>query len=184
MAELFRIESNDREIKQRLARYPKQASKAMARTLNKVAKSTRTDISDKIRNRMGYKIKKGDLDKTMKVSRKATSGRLVAVLTAIGKRIPLIKFAAKQTKRGVTVAVRKGAKRLRLPNAFIASVRSRSVFQRIGKARGPLKSLAGPSVPKLIGAKNIIKDILKVAGQKIVKTFRQEFNRERSKGLK
>ena len=70
----------------------------------------------------------------------------MAQLAASLKRIPLIRWNARQVGRGVSYRLKGG--RGRHPNAFIAAMRSghRGVFVR-GTTRGlPIKELFGPSL--------------------------------------
>jgi hypothetical protein len=57
-----------------------------------------------------------------------------------GKEIPLAKYPARQTKRGVSVLVNKGKRKL-VRGAFLATMKSghTGVFRREGKQRLPIK---------------------------------------------
>ena len=67
--------------------------------------------------------------------RRASAGKPNAQVGATGKRIPLIEFKARQTRRGVSYRI--GSRAKILASAFLARMRSshRGVFLRRGKAR-------------------------------------------------
>lgn len=83
------------------------------------------------------------------VVKKARGAELSARVTVTGSRIPLYRFGAKQTKRGVTYRIKKGGGRGIAPSAFIATMRSghTGVFKRKTKKRFPIYELRGPSLP-------------------------------------
>lgn len=90
---------------------------------------------------------------------KTVSGQMAIQLTASGlegdvivraRPIPLVEYAGRQTRLGVTVEVKKGRKLIR--HAFIATMKSghRGIFVRRGKARLPIKELFGPAIVDLV----------------------------------
>jgi len=67
-----------------------------------------------------------------------------------GHPVGLINFSARQTKRGVSVLIKKGTGRKVLRTAFIATTKTgyRGVFVREGKERYPIKNLRSVSIPQ------------------------------------
>ncbi|MGH8519860.1 MAG: phage tail protein [Gammaproteobacteria bacterium] len=107
--------------------------KASARALNKTASQAKTQAAREIRTH--YNISTRVIGRHIELSR-ATPATLVAALKATGDKLPVIAFQARQTKRGVTVQIKRGRRRL-IPHAFIATLRSghKGVFAR-GKYQG------------------------------------------------
>lgn len=74
-------------------------------------------------------------------SRSADIDAMVWTMHVHGKEVPLGKYPARQTKRGVSVQVNKGGKRTLIRGAFIAQMRSGhvGVFMREGRRRLPIQ---------------------------------------------
>jgi len=129
--------------------YPKRATRATVRAMNRAIASGRTLMVQRIAGDTG--LKSGDVRKAMSL-RNATAQRLEARLGVGLKRIPLYAFNAKGLfpsrgkGRGVSYRLKGGAGRI--ANAFIADMKSghRGVFVRSGKARLPIRELFGPSL--------------------------------------
>ncbi len=124
-----------------LEAYPKQVERASVRALNRAGTAMKTAMSREVSKDIG--LKTGDVKKQISL-RKAALGRFFVELAASLKRIPLIKFGARGTKKGVTYKLRGG--RGRAPHGFIIQ-RWKGVFERApGAGRGPVQQLHGPSV--------------------------------------
>jgi hypothetical protein len=123
------------------------------RALNRTADGLKTDAGRKIRERYSVTLKA--LSPAFSI-RRATTADLVARVSASGRPLPLIGFAARQNKRGVSVAVRKGSRKT-LAHAFIARMPSGhvGVFMRRGKARLHIDEKFSVSVPGMFGAKEV-----------------------------
>lgn len=101
----------------------KNAMKAGVRAVNRTAKNAKTAMVRVVAKDLALQQKA--IRDEIVVSSAKTSGPPAAKLYATTKKIPLINFKAKQTKRnGVTYRLPTGAGRLR--NAFIATVRGKS----------------------------------------------------------
>lgn len=92
---------------------------AVARAMNRSVAKGRTAASQGIRKH--YKIKAGDLKKTMSVNR-ANVSRLKAALELKGAPIAISKFGASKRKKGVSVRVSGQRKLIR--GAFMARTKS------------------------------------------------------------
>lgn len=131
---------------------PEALQLSVVRALNRGATAGRTLAVRAVAADMGLKV--GDVSKAV-VARNARLGLPVAEIAAGLKRIPLIKFnakdlaAGKRRKKygGVVYTAGRGAQ-ARIPNAFIRHMRSGhvGVFTRHGKPRLPIEEKAGPSI--------------------------------------
>lgn len=123
----------------------KNATKAGIRTVNRTLTSARSSITKLVSSDMGLQQKV--VREYVTVSAAKDRGMApYGVLYASTKRVPLIQFKAKESKRGgVTAKLPAGAGKY--PNAFIRQTKSGhvGVFQRAGKARLPIYQLHGPS---------------------------------------
>lgn len=170
------------EIEQAIAKIDRVkkevADKAIVRALNRVAEQSRTESGQQIRA-AGYDLKAGDIKAAISL-RRASAGNVRAVVKASGRPIPLIKYAARQTRKGVTVSVKNG--RRLIPGAFIATMQSghTGVFIRAGSGHKkvrqrtgmnwsglPIKELFGPSIPSAF--------INKTVQEALVASVRQRF---------
>lgn len=154
-----------------------EAPKAMAWAINRTLSPLHTAVSRAARQR--FAIKAGDFPKKKESITKASAQlqRYYGSVDFSGQPIPLIKWRAKQTKRGVSATIIKGAGRKLYRRAFIVDkwekVKSRSshrrrktgrwsrsgawtvngkvVFQRErGAGRLPVDVPFGPSVPGML----------------------------------
>lgn len=121
--------------------------KAQMRTVNELAKQVVTVSAREIRKRRRLKI--GVIKKAMRVT-KATITRLRARITARGRPISLKEYAARQTKRGVTVNIT-GRRKLWKSDggrvAFQVKAIGGHIFARRSKKRLPIEKQWGPSIP-------------------------------------
>lgn len=142
---LIAIDINTREIG-RLADLLRQAAKiepaAVARALNRTAEESRTAVSRALVAQTGLKY--GEVRKALSLWR-ASSGSLLAAIVARGSYVPLVKFGARQTGKGVSAAP--WAHRRVFPSTFLIR-RYGNVYARVGKPRFPLHKLYGPAIPK------------------------------------
>lgn len=126
-----------------LTRIEQRAPIAIARALNRAMTSARVVVGQAVAKDMG--IKASDARSGIRINL-ATATRHAASLSASPKRLPLEKFGANQTARGVTYRNQGGRKRI--DHAFLATMASghRGAFLRKGKARLPIRELFGPSI--------------------------------------
>lgn len=116
--------------------------KATTRALNRTLQQVNTAAAKSLAKETGLKQKEVK-QRLFKI--KAHNNNPTAILKATGKAFNLIRFKAKQTKRGVTAKA--WGKRKNYRGAFIAN-QGRTVFLRTSKARTPIKAVYGPSIPK------------------------------------
>jgi len=133
-----------------------------ARAVNKVARGARTRVVRAVAGRVA--VKQGELRRRNVTLKTANYKHLSAHLRISGARIPVIRFGARQTRRGVSYRIEKRGSRRKVRRAFIATMRSghRGVFTRdplwehryprgrsSGRKHGlPITELRGPSVPE------------------------------------
>lgn len=159
---------------------------ATARALNKVTASGRTQASRQIRA-IGYQMKSGDIKKAIVISQRANQADLNTNLRGSGKPLPLIQFAARQTKVGVSVNVKSGRKVV--PHTFIAVMPSghRGVFVRIGTTHRrrikdgrristglPIKELFGPSIKAAFANPDVQSSVKDTISERFPIVLRQE----------
>ncbi|AAS94690.1 hypothetical protein [Nitratidesulfovibrio vulgaris] len=145
------------ELYRKVERLPNGIERVVVHSLNRAIYAMRTETSKAIREE--YAAPKKDVDATMWV-RHARPGTKIAVLYARGRMsIPLIRWGAKPTKKGVTVKIRQGAGRKLISTtggkkdrpllgAFIAKG---EVYGRTQKASYPIVRLYGPSFLSVLG---------------------------------
>lgn len=160
--EIDRLITNIRAVEREV--YPKAASRA----LNRTATSVRTQASRSVAKAMGLTI--APVRKKFFIE-KAKPSRLTAIVSAVGRPISLIHFAARQVRKGVTAKA--WGKRKLYRGAFIAKAKTRSageeefrptadqVFVREGKMRLPIKKLWGPGIPQTLAEPEIQTEIEK-----------------------
>lgn len=122
----------------------KPAIKAGVRAVNRTLTSSRSAVTKVVAPDMGLQQKVVREQLTV-VAAKNTGDAPHGALYASTRRIPLVEFRARQTKRGVKARLPGGAGTY--PNAFIRTMRSghTGVFQRRGATRLPIYQLHGPS---------------------------------------
>ena len=159
-------------IAAQLAKYdalkPDQIRQAVSRSLNTTIKGIRTDVGSKVAKK--YNVKAREIKERGIALRFATPARLRADAKVTGTRLRVMAFAARKVAAGVSVAIRKGKRKV-IKGAFIARMPSghTGVFRRSGYERGAkhgqmMKGRPGReaiferyarSVPEMLRAKDI-----------------------------
>ena len=99
-------EAKIERVKRILGAFPRKAPMVMARAINKITVGARAEIVRGIAAEIA--VKQSELRaRNVRVS-KASYTRWSARVRVTGRRIPLKKFGARQTRRGVTYRIRKG----------------------------------------------------------------------------
>lgn len=159
---------------------------ATVRTLNKVVDRVATAAAREMKS-AGYNLKISDIKKGL-TKQKATANNLTARVVASGKPIPLIRYSARQTNKGVTVNVLNGRKLI--AHAFIATMPSghTGVFIRQGTGRHkrvtkgsktswhalPIKELFGPGVPDGLANRSVQEALQRVVETSFADVFAQQ----------
>jgi len=143
---MFEIKYEDKQLKQlqrTLAGIPRALPKVMSRGLNRTATEARTKVVRLLASRT--KLKQKDV-RASTIMQKATYANWRAAVQISRKRIPIMRFGARQTKKGVTY--KKSGSRALIPHAFIATMASghKGVFARKFSSRLPIIEQRGPSL--------------------------------------
>jgi hypothetical protein len=181
------IRTNAREVVLELQRLGEEfTEKACARALNRTATTVRAEAARRIGQ--VYNIKSSAAKDHMVIFR-AHRKRLVAAIVARGRPIPILQFDARQTRAGVTVRIKRGARK-RIPEGFIATMRSghRGVFirQRAGGERAgrlPIEEIFSLSLPRAFTARAVMDTIARIAVTRSAEVLAQELRYFRMKGL-
>ncbi|HET6442536.1 MAG TPA: phage tail protein [Phycisphaerae bacterium] len=132
-------------IERMLVGIPRGLPKVITRALNKTGAHARTETVRAITRKVA--MRQTDVRKDVTL-RRASWRYWVATIRIKGRRVPLIRFGARQVKRGTTYKIERGGGRATAPHAFIATMPSGhvGVFKRKAGPRLPIGELKGPSV--------------------------------------
>lgn len=113
----------------------------LVKALNKSATNSQIKIKDEVT--LKYAVKKTSIRSKIF---KATTTNLKSKIRYSNRPVSLTSFTGtRQTKKGVSVAIIKGRRRV-IKSGFIQTVKnSRQAFKRKGKTRYPIERLTGPS---------------------------------------
>lgn len=154
--DLFRVHAMLSGIKNGVPR-------VIMRSVNKTMPGVRTDIVAEVRK--SQNVKAGAVRKQIKVNKASVTDLRASVdvgrdafgrpVYGRGLGLPIIGYSGpRQTKKGVTVEIRKGQGRKLVKGAFVATMKSghKGVFKRRGSSRlrdrvEPIKELFTTSVP-------------------------------------
>lgn len=160
MAVRFNMAAEARRVQRTIQRYgDKVAKQALPRAMNKTATTVRSRGVKKIATEMGTVQR--TVRKVTRIDR-ASVARPYSAIIWTGRPLTLIEFNARQTRRGVTAKAWGQRKLYR--GGFIARMPTGKVqtVARKGRARLPLKTLYGPSVPRT-AARDDVRRILVLA---------------------
>ncbi len=124
-------------IEAELAQIANGVPNVLTRALNKVGTAARTQIVRGISREVN--LTAGELRNRNVSLYKANYGRLAASIIVSGRRIPLKRWGARQTRRGVSYAIRRGSRQT-MPQAFLATMKSGHVgafVRKPGTAEAP-----------------------------------------------
>ena len=194
----IQIDHNDlSKVEEMLSDIKKAPAKVTVRALNKTLTGVKTDASSAIRDIVT--AKKSDVDATFRIG-KASETKASAWISSTGKPLPLSAYSIRQTKKGVSVHVKRVNPRTVLEGTFIATMKSGhiGVFERgfskpmLGQAwygpkqpkradlcyaklprkyRLPIRELFGLRVPDVMGYDPTMKTVLKRAGERLHKNL-------------
>jgi len=172
------IKHNFPEVQRQLDQLQKDvAGKALASAVNKTMAQAKTSMSREIRNEFNISASKvGAALRVNKASFRNGLYRIEASLespTKRGRAINVINFQARQTSAGVSVKIKKGGARKVIRGAFIAN-QGRTVFQRVGKARLPIKAVQTIDVAQMFNTKRINARVVKFMETKFPELFAHE----------
>jgi hypothetical protein len=116
--------------------------KAAARALNRTGQQVQSAATKRVAKDMG--IKQKDAKPAIKRSKATVLVKFVEI-TARGRPLNLMRFGARQTKKGVSA--KPWGKRRIFKGAWIGND-GRTVFKRVGKSRQPIRGVYGPGIAK------------------------------------
>ena len=158
------------------AEIAKDTKRAREMAARRAAKKALTSVIRYIRQY--YAIRAKDLREAYRVRYEFTGTTVKVSIVAYEKKpFPLIKYASpKQTKKGVKVTVRKGARELR-EHAFIATMPSghKGIFLRKTKKSLPIREMYSASPRQLLSMTG--------ATEHVQKVFFDEFEKEHDRLL-
>lgn len=152
---------------------------------NAINRSLTTARAEAIRIvRAEYIVSASAVRKTMTI-KSATINNPSGTIVSVGSPIALSKFDISPSrpngkrKTPLTARVKLGSGKKVIKHAFVAKVSSGHIgaFIRTGESRFPIKQLYGPSVPQMLGEKNVSKKIEEKAAETLDKRLEHEINR-------
>jgi len=146
----------------------KAVNKAATRSLNRTVKQVNASAAKRISKIIGLKVK--DV-KDKLIIFKASHRKLTAVIEATGKAMNLIRFGAKQVKKGVSAKA--WGKRKVYKGAFIAN-KGKTVFKRTSSNRLPIKPVYGPDIPHTFIDEEVQKEMETTANKRWPINFSQD----------
>lgn len=152
------------EVQAKLGEMSRKAPTVISRALNKVAVTARVDLANKAQ--ATYTVKSGGFKKDMTI-RKASAGRLEAVIHSQGRPLDIEKFhVTAPQKAGAKANIIKGNGLKQLIKGNIKAFKGKGdlhgkIYQRVGKERNPIKKLKSNSIPKMIGNEQRVYGIVK-----------------------
>ena len=173
------VRDNVREVMAEFALLPGRIKdKATVRAVNRAVDAVATVGNRKIRE--VYNLRARAVAAAM-TKTKASTAQVTpyGAVTMTGKRIGLIEFDARQTRRmpGTSVRIKVAGGRKTVRHAFIATnshTGYRGVFVRQGKERYPIVNLRSISLPRAFRNKIVIEACRQVASETFTKNFRQQ----------
>lgn len=159
-----------------MALAPKEVPKAAAAAINRTTTRVRKTISKAAAKR--YVAKVGNIKKSFTTAR-ATASAPTAELRSTGRALPLTAFRLTTPKRGpVRVKVLRAGAPKRVKGLFLRDFPRgyHGPMLRVTSARYPLKTPAGPSVPAMVGNKNVTAEAVKDAETYLNQRFMHEIS--------
>lgn len=170
------VRKDAKRILRELKGHPKLYQRALSAALNKAATRARSRFVKKLAKEVGLKQKDVRAFTTI---RKGRPGELEALVEFNGRALNLIRFNAKQFKKGVR-AKPWGKSRMH-KGTFIAN-KGRTVFTRHGEApRLPIYPVFGPSVPREAAKDHVVTEVDAVMREDLPKLLQHEVERFKAK---
>jgi hypothetical protein len=175
------VKLDDRDLQRGIAGLKKKFPSAIRRAVSRTTTSVRTAASKAILADTALPSK--TIKDQVKVTLSTEAGG--AKIEVSGGRIPLIDFSARGPEpsrgKGRGVSYRLPGGRTRIPNAFIATMRSghRGVFIRTGKARTPILEQFGVSLVHVF--EKLLPQLADTAREALAKNLKHEISYALSK---
>jgi Prophage minor tail protein Z (GPZ) len=152
-----------------------------ALALNDTAKNAQVQAAQQVAPLMGLPSRDVKAAMTIETAR---PDHLEAAVVARGRPIPMIRFKPRESRSGVHVRIGGDVETYR--RAFIATARGhRGVFERVGKARLPIRELYGPSVPGMFARTDVLPVVQTTMRDRLLANLTRQFDRRmrREQGL-
>lgn len=179
----------DEILKQKLQKIPKDAPLILSRALRRGLQTAGSEAKKAIRDE--YPLKAKEISSTLKF-KKPSKANLTAQMISSGNKLGVEHFKispAVSTRKSrllkITISKKKGP--ITLSAGFAKEVKKYvdatslspniRVFVREGSERYPVKRIYGPSVPELVGSKNVMNRIDAEASSMVLKRIDHEINR-------
>lgn len=126
-----------------------------------------------------FNIKSSDVKARMQVLKANYRNGLFSVEGTLqvtskrGRSLNLINFDAKKTRDGISVKILRNGGRKVIKGAFIGN-QGRTVFQRVGKTRLPIKAVQTIDVPQMFNTKRINRVVVQLLQDKFPEVFERE----------
>lgn len=186
------ITTNFADVAKRLKELHKDvATQATARAVNRTMEQAKTAMSREIRAE--FMLPAAKVNQALRITKAVARGGLFQIEarlespTTRGRSLNLMNFSARQTKKGVTIKIKRNGGRKLIPGAFIAN-KGRTVFIREGKQRLPIKALQTIDVAQMFNTRRINEKVVQVIRDRFPGIFEREakfytdrFNARRSK---
>lgn len=162
---------------------PSQVQAAAVAAINRTITATRKEISKAVRER--YIIRTGDVKRAL-FTQKAKNQSPRGVITVKGTPLSLAKFRLRRRKRGpVRVQVLRGGSARPVKGLFVQRFPSgyEGPMHRRQRARYPLATPFGPSVPAMVGKEETLEQFVPKAEKTLNERFLHEIKWRLSKKL-
>ena len=158
---------------------PEVGKQTVSRSINRTASHTKSVVSQTVRTFTTVKAKYAKAK--MIIPKKATVNSLNSKVVISGKRLPLISYMVRQTKKGVTGRIFKSGSIILYPRAFISAIPTpgggvhQGVFWRKFESSGFLvhrlgiTELTDYSIPDLVNDKRVWDDLRDEADETLKK---------------
>jgi hypothetical protein len=163
------VKSDVVAVRRQFAGLGRQIDLAASRALNRAIASARTVAVRDLSRSTGIKPQAAIRDRLP--IKQASPDRLAAEIGVHAYTPNLVRFAARQTRAGVSASA--WGKRKVYRGTFLGN-NGRTVFKRAGKARLPIKPVYGPRLAKEFVEPAVIRAMNTVAGER----WRKELNHE------
>lgn len=170
----FDVKGDFREVERHLKQLGPAASRAAVRALNRTVTAVNAEAAREIQKKRNLKI--GTIKQKLRVQ-KANRTRLSASITASGDKISMRHFGANQTRKGVTVKIGKGSRRIALQRYGNKSFRNLGFAKGTIFVRHPTRKMKGKPKRAAIVKWSAVSGIRSVFRQKQVEAAMQKVAR-------
>ena len=150
-------------IEKRLGKMKHKAPKVLCKSINDTAVWARSELAKEAQK--SYTVKKGGFYKSMKI-KKANYSSLESIISSQGETLELYKYKYSKGKKTTKAQVLRqgGLKTLEKSGikAFVAQFTSghKTIAQRVGESRLPIKIFYSNSIPTMIGSEKRVYGIV------------------------